>query len=148
VETPPAPPNPAGELLVKIAGALVATALGAVAGLYEAFLAPLWVPGLHVRAPLALLLALVGNPAIAWFAYLATGRRAAAVLPAVAWSVVWFVGASRTTEGDLVITANNWVGLVTLFLGPAAFAGGVYLSILRTGRATGRETLRASDPPR
>jgi hypothetical protein len=121
-----------------------------VAGLYEAFLAPLWVPGLHVRAPIALVLALVGNPAIAWFAYAATGRRATAVLPAIAWSLVWFVGASRTTEGDLVITANNWVGLVTLFLGPAAFAGGVYLSVLRQGRAarTSNEALRATDPPR
>jgi hypothetical protein len=91
-------------------------------------------PGGHVRAPLALVLALAGNPLIAWFAYVTTGRRATALLPAIAWSAVWFTAASRTTEGDLVIAANNWVGIVTLFLGPAAFAAGFYLSLRRERR--------------
>jgi hypothetical protein len=120
---------------LRLVGAVVATGLGAVTGLYEAFLVPVHLPHSSVHVPVSLLLALVGNPLLAWFAYAATGRRVAGLLPAIAWSAVWFVAASRTREGDLVIVSSNWVGLVTLFLGPAAFAAGVLLAPITGKRA-------------
>ena len=63
----------------------------------EAFLAPLRVSDLgfsgtgkgNMRVPLALILALVTNPLLGWFAAATTGRRFAALLPAGAWCVVW-----------------------------------------------------------
>ena len=117
------------ERLLIIAGAVVATGLGAVLGLFEAFLTPLRIPH-STYLPVALVLALICNPALSWFAAEVTGRRFAAILPALAWCVVWFVAASRTSEGDLIITGNNWVGLVTLLAGPIAFALGVFVPVM------------------
>lgn len=77
------------------------------------------------------MLALVTNPLLGWFAVTTTGRRFAALLPAGAWCVVWILAAGRTTEGDLLITNDNWVGLLTLFAGPVAFAVGIYVSAVR-----------------
>ena len=121
-------------------GGLVLAVLLAVAlAVLEAFLAPLRVSDLgfsgpgegNVRIPLALVLALVTNPLLGWFAFTTTGRRFAALLPAGAWCVVWILAAGRTTEGDLLITNDNWVGLLTLFTGPIAFAIGIYVTVLR-----------------
>jgi len=117
------------ERLLSIAGAVVATGLGAVLGLFEAFLTPLRIPH-STYLPVALVLALIANPALSWFAAEVTGRRLAAILPAFAWCAVWFVAASKTNEGDLIITGNNWVGLVTLLAGPIAFALGVFIPVM------------------
>jgi len=121
------------DLGLKIVGAVVATGLGALAGLYEASLVPLRLPH-STYLPVALVLALVGNPVLSWFAGAVTGHRAAALLPAAAWCVIWYASASRTTEGDLIITGGNWVGLVTLLAGPIAFALGVLIPVMREQR--------------
>ena len=123
------------DLGLKIVGAFVATGLGFVAGLITAFYAPLRVPGSTAYLPVSLVLALGGNPLLSWFAYSTTGHRLAALLPALPWCAVWFVAASRTTEGDLIITGDNWVGLVTLLAGPIAFAVGVLVPARRALRA-------------
>ena len=121
------------DLGLKIVGAVVATGRGALAGLYEASLVPLRLPH-STYLPVALVLALVGNPVLSWFAGAVTGHRAAALLPAAAWCVIWYASASRTTEGDLIITGGNWVGLVTLLAGPIAFALGVLIPVMREQR--------------
>lgn len=124
----------AGRLLA-VAGAIVATGLGAVLGLFEAFLTPLRLPH-STYLPVALLLAIIGNPALSWFAAEVTGKRFAAILPAGAWCAVWFIAATKTREGDLIITGNNWVGLVTLLAGPIAFALGIFLPVMLEQRRT------------
>jgi hypothetical protein len=113
---------------LKIVGAVVATGLGAVLGLTEAFLSPLRIATVYV--PISLVLAVLLNPALAWYAVDVTGRKAAAALPAVAWCAVWFMAASKTTEGDLIIAGGNWVGLVTLLAGPLAFAAGIFGQVM------------------
>jgi hypothetical protein len=117
------------DLGLKIIGAFVVTGLGAFTGLFEALLVPLRLPH-STYLPLSLVLAVIMNPLLSWGAAVATGRRGAAILPAGAWCVVWFLSASRTTEGDLIITGGNWVGLVTLLVGPIAFAVGVLVPVL------------------
>jgi hypothetical protein len=120
---------------LKIAGAVVATGLAAVLGVTEAFLSPLRIG--TVRIPLSLVLAILLNPPLAWYAVAVTGRKAAAALPALAWSAVWFIAASKTTEGDLVIASGNWVGLMTLLAGPIAFAVGIFAQVMfETSRTT------------
>jgi TRAP-type C4-dicarboxylate transport system permease small subunit len=128
---------------LKIVGAVVATGLGAVLGVTEAFLVPLRLGSIYV--PVSLALAILLNPALAWFAVDVTGRKAAAALPALAWCVIWFLAASKTTEGDLVITGDNWVGLVTLLAGPIAFALGIFAQVMfETSQAARRKASRES----
>lgn len=127
------------DIAITIGGLVVAVLLAVALAVFEAFLAPLHVSDLgfsgtgdgNMRVPLALVLALVTNPLLGWFASATTGRRFAALLPAGAWCVVWILAAGRTTEGDLLITNDNWVGLLTLFSGPLAFAVGIYVAAIR-----------------
>jgi hypothetical protein len=124
-----APTGPGrGDLALRVAGGLVAVAGALVTAVIEVFLAPLRVG--TVRAPVSLVLAVAGNLALVWFTYRATGRRAAVVLPALVWMAVMIPAASRTDEGDLLLTGDNWVGLVTIFGGAVTFAGGAYRLIL------------------
>ncbi|MBT8227981.1 MAG: hypothetical protein HKP61_23370 [Dactylosporangium sp.] len=117
-----------GDRLLRVLGGLVATALAAVSALYEAGFCTLYVDA--VRLPLAPLLAVVCNPALVWFASRATGRKSAALAPALVWCCVWFVAARRTTEGDWVVLPDNWVAILTTLLGPLAFAVAIYRATL------------------
>lgn len=114
---------------ITVAGLIVATLLALVLATIEAFYAPLRFMG--VRVPVSLIMAVVTNPLLGWFASTTTRRRLAALFPAAAWCAVWILAAGRTAEGDLIITGNNWVGLLTLFAGPLAFAIGIYMAGLR-----------------
>lgn len=135
----PHQPGGALDIAITVGGLLVAVLLAVALAVFEAFLAPLRVSDFgfsgagegNMRVPLALILALVTNPLLGWFASMTSGRRFAALLPAGAWCVVWILAAGRTTEGDLLITNENWVGLLTLFCGPLAFAIGIYMAALR-----------------
>jgi hypothetical protein len=118
--------------LVRVSGLAVFTALAAVSAGWEAFLTPLY---WHThRVPLALVLALAGNAVLAWATREVTGRPSAVLLPAGAWVVVMFAAAARTTEGDLVLTSDNWIGLATMFAGALAFAVTAYWLIVRSIR--------------
>jgi len=117
------------DLGIKVFGACMATALGAVSGLYEAFYTPLRLPH-SSYLPLSFVAAIVLNPALSWATGWVTGKRVAAVLPALAWCAVFFIAASRTREGDLLITGDNWAGLITLLGGPIAFALGVFVPVM------------------
>jgi hypothetical protein len=121
-------------------GMVVAVGLAAASAIWEAFLTPLalqWTSGGHphfVRLPVALVLAIVGNAALAWFTYTVTGRVLAVLAPFAAWTIPMVVAAGRTREGDLVLTGNNWVGLGTMFAGALAFAVAAYWLVVRTLR--------------
>lgn len=144
------------ERLLRAWGLVVAAGLGAVSAAYEAFLTPLmlrWTSGgqLHtLRLPVALAVAVAGNLALVWFAYTVVGRVAGAFAPAAAWTLAMVAAAKQTDAGDLVLTGNNWVGLVTMLVGVLAYAGGVYWLVLRTAVAppggTGPTGAGASGP--
>jgi hypothetical protein len=113
-------------------GFAVALGLAAASAVYEAFLAPLsWH---QTRLPLSVVVAVAANLALVWFTLQVTGRRLAVAGPAVVWAAVMVTAASRTTEGDLVLTSSNWVGLATMLAGCVAFAAGAYPLILAAGR--------------
>ncbi|GAA3275864.1 hypothetical protein GCM10020218_023240 [Dactylosporangium vinaceum] len=132
------------DVVITVTGLIVATLLGAALAVVEAVWAPLRIGGF--RVPASLVVALVTNPMLGWFAYTVTKRRLATLLPAAAWCVVWIMAAGRTTEGDMIITEDNWVGLLTLFAGPLAFAVGIYISNMRQHVAPTRATTTKPSP--
>ena len=126
---PASPDVPQAETALKTVGIVIVVALAAMTALYEVLYSPLRAGG--TRIPLSLGLAIVLNPLLALAAYWTTGRRLTALLPGLAWCLVFFTGATKTREGDLLLTDNNWVGLVTLLAGPVAFAIAVFVPIMR-----------------
>jgi hypothetical protein len=130
-ELPPAQPRSVPRWLdrtARVAGFVIALMLAAVSAVYEAFLTPLYWG--ETRLPVSLVAAVVGNLALVWFTYAVTGRRLAAVGPALVWVAVMVTAASRSAEGDLVLTDNNWVGIGTMLAGSVAFAAAGYRLML------------------
>jgi hypothetical protein len=138
----PDPKSQTTDLILRIVGVVVGVGLAAVTAFWEALLTPLHVTifGAVVRLPIAPLIAVVLNLAIFWFGRIVTGRTGLALLPAIAWFVVIFAAGNRTSEGDILIAGNNWVGVVTILLGALAWAVGGYVLILRSRR-------EAAEPP-
>jgi hypothetical protein len=129
---------PPGGAVLTWVGFGIAIGLAAVSSVWEAFLTPLaahWTSGGHshsVRLPLALVLAVGGNFALAWFTRTVTGRGAYILGPFLVWTALMVVAASETTEGDLVLTSNNWVGITTMFAGALAYAAAGYWLAMRS----------------
>lgn len=125
---------------LAVVGLVIATLLAGVSAIWEAFLTPLmatWTSGgqAHfVRLPVALLCALVGNAALAWFAYSVTGKMLAIAAPFLAWTAPIIMAAGRTKEGDLILTSNNWVGISTMLVGALTYAVVVYWLTIRSLR--------------
>jgi hypothetical protein len=138
-EAQPALPRSAEALLrwldpaVRVVGLLVAAGLSGVLALYEVFMSPLrWHGG---RLPLALVLAIGGNLVLIWFTRLVTGRAILVAVPGVVWVALMIFASQRTAEGDLLLTDNNWVGLVTLLAGSLVYAFGGYWLITHSAPA-------------
>lgn len=127
-----------GDLALRVLGAVVAMAGALVTALIEVFLAPLRLG--TVRVPVSLVFALVGNLVLVWFTYRVTGKRAAVALPALVWIAVMVLASGRTTEGDLLLTGDNWVGPVTILFGTVAFAAGAYRLIVPGRQDRSRQT--------
>jgi hypothetical protein len=140
VGTGPDPSTGSGGAWLAWVGMVVAIGLAVVSAVWEAFLTPLtweWTSGGHphfVRLPVALVCAVVGNAALAWFTRAVTGKVLAVLAPFAAWVIPMLVAAGRTREGDLVLTSNNWVGLATMFAGALAFAVAAYWLVIRSVR--------------
>ncbi len=119
----------ATDRVLRVVGVIVGVCLAAVTAFWEALLTPLHVTifGAVVRLPIAPLVAIILNVGIFWFGRVVTGRTGLALLPAIAWFVVIFAAGNRTSEGDILIAGNNWVGVVTILLGALAWAAGVYV---------------------
>ncbi|MGW1058474.1 hypothetical protein [Micromonospora rubida] len=119
----PTPPGRAWRLLdvaLRVVGGLVAV-IGAVAtGLLELLLSTARVGGQLIGV--SVLVAVAANIALGWFAYAAVGRRWAVVLPATPWFVLMGAAAVRTSEGDLLLAGDNWVGLAMIVAGAMTFA--------------------------
>ncbi|MEU8260078.1 hypothetical protein AB0C02_05585 [Micromonospora sp. NPDC048999] len=59
---------------------------------------------------------------VGWFAHAVVGTRWAVVLPALSWFLVVVAGSVKTTEGDLVLTGDNVIGLGMIVAGAVTFA--------------------------
>jgi hypothetical protein len=136
-QTPAPAPDPAW---LRWVGGVVAVGLAFATSVWEAFLTPLmwqWTSGgqaHYVRLPVALLCAILGNAALAWFTWAVTGKVLAVLAPFAAWTVPMVVASARTSEGDLVLTSNNWVSLTTMFAGALVFAVVAYWLVMRSLR--------------
>jgi hypothetical protein len=122
-ESPPPPAGPPPRLLdlgLRVAGGVVAVVAGVLTGVLELLLATVRVGGQLIGV--SALLAIGANIALSWFAHEAVGRRWAVALPAVPWFALMAVAAVRTTEGDLLLAADNWVGLAMIVAGAMTFA--------------------------
>ncbi|GAA2658055.1 hypothetical protein [Paractinoplanes durhamensis] len=81
---------------------------------------------------LAILLAMLANWAIAWFAVGTTGKRWALAPPWALWTLMMlFAAGVRTDEGDYLIGGDDWVALVMILVGSLTFAVYSYRMILR-----------------
>ncbi|MFI7021681.1 hypothetical protein ACIBMZ_03060 [Micromonospora sp. NPDC049900] len=127
------PPPPARawrrpvDIGLRTLGGLVALVAGAVTAVLELLLAPLRVGGHLVGV--AVLVAVLANIVLSWFAMETVGSRWAVLLPALPWVVIMVAAADRTTEGD-VLLVGNWVGLILVVAGSMTFAVMAFRSIL------------------
>ncbi|MEU7929442.1 hypothetical protein [Micromonospora sp. NPDC049107] len=122
-EDAPPPAGPPPRLLdlgLRVAGAIVVVVAGVVTGVLELLLATVRVGGQLIG--LSALLAVGANILLSWFAHETVGRRWAVALPAVPWFALMAVAAIRTTEGDLLLAGDNWVGLAMIVAGAMTFA--------------------------
>jgi hypothetical protein len=147
---PPAAPEAdqrrsAWESVIRIGGVLVAIVAAFVTGVLELLLTTLRWGDLTTiwrgdsigsgRGPLlgvSILLAVIGNWAIAWFAVSTTGRRWAMGPPWALWTLIMLLAAGvRTHEGDYLLAGNDWIGLVMILAGSLTFAVFSYRQILK-----------------
>jgi hypothetical protein len=116
--------------IVRMCGVLVAAVATLVTALVELYLTPLRLGGVPIGV--AVVFAAVANWALAWFAVHTTGRRRAAGVPWVLWTVLMlFAAGTRTTEGDYLIGGNDWVALIMILVGSLSFAVYAYRLIMR-----------------
>jgi hypothetical protein len=117
---PPGRPGRALDVALRVAGGVVVV-VGAVAtALLELILSTVRVSGTLVGVSVPL--AVVANVALSWFAHAAVGGRLAVMLPAAPWFVLMGAAAIRTSEGDLLLAGDNWVGLAMIVAGAMTFA--------------------------
>jgi drug/metabolite transporter (DMT)-like permease len=130
---PEAPPEQAPErdsTLLRIAGLAVAVAATVVTAVAELYLTPLRLGGAPIGV--AVLFAGLANWAIAWFAETTTQRRWSVGPPWALWTLAMLIAAGvRTTEGDYLLSGDDWIALVMILVGSLAFAVYAYRMILR-----------------
>ena len=115
-------------VLLRTGGATVGVLLGLVTGVWEAFLSPLYAGNFPL--PVAPVLAVLMNVALVWGTHYVTRHRLLTLLPGLAWFAVVLVCLTKTSEGDLVVPDNDWMGVLVVLLGAAAWGVGGYWLIL------------------
>jgi hypothetical protein len=115
----------AAGVIIAIVGGIVGVVAGFGAGVLEGFLVPLRLGG--TRVPVAVAVAIVANIGIALWTRYVTGNRLAPLAPAVAWFAAIALLGTKTAAGDLVIVGDDWVALLTVFVGAIAFAVALFL---------------------
>jgi hypothetical protein len=138
VETPPEATRPGADLAWRVAGAVVGVAGGLVTALIAALYVPLYAG--TIRLPISPVIAIVANVTLVWFTYRVTDHKGASLLPGLVWMGVLIVAAGRTTEGDLLLVGDNWVGLTTILAGVLAYT-------MSAVRLLGRRPGLAKTPP-
>jgi hypothetical protein len=132
VETPVEPPRPADprvDLLIRIGGVVVSILATVVTAIVEFYLTPLRIGGIPIGV--AVLFAAVANWGLAWFAVTTTRRRWALAPPWALWTAIMvFAAGVRTSEGDYLLSGNDWIALVMILVGSLSFAVYAYRLIL------------------
>jgi hypothetical protein len=135
----------AWESVLRIAGVVVAIVAAFVSGVFELLLstfragdvASVWSgdaigSGDGPPIGLSIVVAVVLNYGIAWFAVTATGRRWALGPPWALWTLLMlFAAGVRTREGDYLLTGDNWVALVMILFGSLTYAVYAYRMIMK-----------------
>jgi hypothetical protein len=117
------------DLIIRVAGWIISIVAVILTGVLELFCTPVRAFGVPIGV--SILMALVANPAIAWFAVTTTGRRSALAPPWIIWTIMMlFATGYRTAEGDYLVAGNDWVALVMILVGSLAFAVYSYRMIL------------------
>jgi hypothetical protein len=116
------------ELLLRIAGTVVALLLAFLSALWTIVASPLRLGGSPL--PVSPVLAVLTGIGLVWFTRRVTGHNGLALLPGVVWFGTMVVGASRTGEGDLLMPGNDYMGLVAILLGCAAWGLAGYRLVL------------------
>ena len=133
------------EPIIRVGGLFVAIVAAVVTGLLELLLttlrwgdlATIWRgdpigSGNGPVLGVAILLAVVANWAIAWFAVSTTGRRWALGPPWALWTLMMlFAAGVRTHEGDYLLGGEDWIALVMILAGSLTFAVYTYRQILK-----------------
>ena len=116
------------ELLLRIAGTVVGLLLAFLTALWTIFASPLRAGG--VPLPVSPVLAILAGIGLVWFTRRVTGHNGLALLPGVVWFGTMVVAASKTGEGDLLMPSNDYMGLVAILLGCAAWGLAGYRIVL------------------
>ena len=115
---------------IRIAGLVIAVLAAILSGLLELFFTTLRLGGFPVG--LSVVTAVAGNVAIGWFAVTTTRRRWALGPPWAIWTLMMLAAAGiRTTEGDYLLSGNDYVALIMILAGSLAFAVYAYRMILK-----------------
>ncbi|MET0415053.1 MAG: hypothetical protein ABW022_03420, partial [Actinoplanes sp.] len=131
--------------VIRVAGIVIAIIAALVSGFFELMLSTLRAGDLLAiwrgdaigsgggpLIGLSILLAGVLNYAIAWFAVTTSGRRWALGPPWALWTLLMlFAAGVRTTEGDYLLSGDNWVALVMILVGSLTYAVYSYRMILK-----------------
>jgi hypothetical protein len=120
---PPRRPSPlvaALDVALRVLGGLIAVAGAVVTATLELLFSTVRVGGYLIGV--SVVLAVLANLALGWFAYRAVGRKAAVALPAITWFGLLVVAAGGTAEGDILLAGNNWAGIAMIIAGSMAFA--------------------------
>lgn len=128
---PPARPRRGVDLVLRVLGGVVSVVATLVTVALELLLAPLRIGGQLVGV--SVLLAVVANLALGWFAPRVVGARWALALPFVTWFGTMAVIAAGRPEGDILL-ANTWVGYATVFGGVTVFAVQAFRMVLAPRR--------------
>ena len=122
--------SPALDRTIRVAGVVVSVLAAVLSGLLELFFTTLRVGGVPVGV--SILMAVVGNVAIAWFAVTTAGRRWALGPAWAVWTLMMLLAAGgRTREGDYLVSGDDWVAMVMILAGSLTFAVYAYRMILR-----------------
>jgi hypothetical protein len=115
-------------LALTIAGTVVGLLGGLLTALWEIFLSPSYAG--RIPLPASPVLAVFTNVGLVWFVRRVTRRTGLALLPGVVWFGTMVLAASRTHEGDVPLPGDDYMGLLAILLGCAAWAIAGYRIIL------------------
>lgn len=127
----PAPLRTVLDVALRIVGGALSVLGAVLTAVLELLLSLVRVGGVLIG--ISVLVAVVANVGLSWFACRTVGSRWAFALPAVVWFALMVIAAGGTDEGDVLIAANNWVGLAMIFAGSIAFGVMGFRMILASG---------------
>jgi hypothetical protein len=119
---------PGFDLALRVVGGVLSVVAAVLTAGLELIFASLRMGGHLVGV--SVLIAVLANVALSWFAFRTVGYGWAVVLPSVTWFALMVVAAGGTAEGDILLTGDSWVGLAMIVAGSMAFAVMAFRTVL------------------